>query len=213
MSREDWPHFRCLTFHDSRFTIHVMPTATFLKSATNLEQLPQDTKPHIAMVGRSNVGKSSLINHLSNQKGLARVSSEPGRTQTINLFNVDGRFYLVDLPGYGFAKNSKAKREDFAGMLRDYLWQAEQLKLVLLIIDARIGPTDLDRDMLAYLASGRIPVALIINKIDKLSNSESIQLQRMLEATYPQINFIPHSNVTGQGRGEIWQAIEQAVRT
>lgn len=189
-----------------------MPTATFLKSATRLEDLPQDSKPHIAMVGRSNVGKSSLINHLSNQKNLARVSAEPGRTQTINLFNVDGRFYLVDLPGYGFAKTSKAKREDFAGMLRDYLWQTEKLKLVLLIIDARIGPTDLDRDMLAYLASGRIPVALIVNKIDKLSNSESIQLQRMLEATYPQINFIPHSNVTGQGRGEIWQTIEQAVR-
>lgn len=190
-----------------------MPTTTFIKSATNLEQLPQGNKPHVAMVGRSNVGKSSLLNALANQKGLARVSAEPGRTQTINLFDVDGRFYLVDLPGYGFAKTSKAKREDFAGMLRDYLWQAQQLCLVLLIIDARIGPTDLDRDMLEYLASGKIPVAIIVNKIDKLSNSESINLQRMLESTYPQINFIPHSSITGQGRGEIWQVIEQAVRT
>lgn len=190
-----------------------MLTATFLKSATKLEELPQNDRPHIAMVGRSNVGKSSLLNHLAGQKGLARVSSEPGRTQTINLFDVDKRFYLVDLPGYGFAKTSKAKRQDFSGMLRDYLWQAEQLKLVLLIIDARIGPTDLDRDMLAYLDSGRIPVALIINKIDKLSNSESIQLQRTLESTYPQINFLVHSNVTGVGRGEIWQTIEKAVRT
>lgn len=188
-----------------------MPT-TFLKSATNLEQLPTDTKPHIALVGRSNVGKSSLLNHLTGEKGLARVSAEPGRTQTINLFNVDNRFYLVDLPGYGFAKTSKAKRQDFAGMLRDYLWQAEQLRLVLLIIDARLGPTDLDRDMLGYLASGKIPVVMVVNKIDKLSNSESINLQRKLEAEYPYLPFIPHSNVTGKGRGEIWDTIEQVVR-
>ena len=189
-----------------------MLVATFLKSATNLEELPKGNKPHIAMVGRSNVGKSSLLNHLANKKNLAHVSAEPGRTQTINLFDVDGRFYLVDLPVYGFAKTSNARRQDFAGMLRDYLWQAEQLKLVLLIIDARIGPTDLDRDMLAYLASGKIPVTLIVNKIDKLSHSESINLQRTLESTYPHLAFIPHSNVTGAGRGEIWQAIERAVR-
>jgi GTP-binding protein len=185
---------------------------TFLKSATKLEELPADNKPHVALVGRSNVGKSSLLNHLTNQKGLARVSAEPGRTQTINLFNVDSRYYLVDLPGYGFAKTSKAKRQDFAGMLRDYLWQAQQLCLVLLIVDARIGPTDLDRDMLAYLASGKIPVVMIVNKIDKLSNSESINLQRHLEANYPQLPFIPHSNVSGKGRGEILDTIERAVR-
>lgn len=186
---------------------------TFLKSATKLEELPNDNKPHIAFVGRSNVGKSSLLNHITGQKDLARVSAEPGRTQTINLFNVDGRYYLVDLPGYGFAKTSKAKRQDFAGMLRDYLWQAQQLRLVLLMIDARIGPTDLDRDMLEYLAAGKIPTLLIVNKIDKLSNSESINLQRMLESQYPQISFIPHSNVTGKGRGEILDVIEQMVRS
>jgi GTP-binding protein len=186
--------------------------ATFVKSATRLADLPQDTKPHIAFVGRSNVGKSSLLNSLTKQKNLAHVSAQPGRTQTINLFDVDRRFYLVDLPGYGFAKTSKAKRQDFAGILRDYLWQTQQLKLVLLIIDARIGPTDLDRDLLGYLASGKIPVTLVVNKIDKLSNSESIQLQRMLEATYPHLTFIPHSNITGVGRGEIWQTIERTVR-
>lgn len=185
---------------------------TFLKSVTRLEDLPTGNKPHIAFVGRSNVGKSSLLNDLANQKNLARVSAEPGRTQTINLFDVDGRFYLVDLPGYGFAKTSKAKREDFSGMLREYLWQATNLKLVLLIIDARIGPTDLDRDMLAYLESGRIPVALIANKIDKLSHSESINLQRQLEATYPQIPLIPHSSVTSTGKGEILHTIEQTIR-
>lgn len=186
--------------------------ATFLKSITDLEQLPKGLKPQIAMVGRSNVGKSSLLNHLTGQKGLARVSSEPGRTQTINLFDVDGRFFLVDLPGYGYAKASKTKREGFASLIRDYLWQAQQLKLVLLIIDGRIGPTDLDREMLAYLESGRIPVAMIVNKIDKLSTTEFVGLMRKLETDYPNLTLLPHSNVTGKGRGEIRQIIDQTVR-
>jgi len=188
-------------------------TVTFLKSVTELEELPKNDKPHIAMVGRSNVGKSSLLNNLTHQKNLARVSSTPGRTQTINLFEVDHQFLLVDLPGYGFAKTSKEKRQGFSDMIHDYLWQTQQLKLVLLIIDARVGPTDLDKDMLAYLESGRIPVALIVNKIDKLPYSESVQLLRALEANYSTIPVIPHSNVTGKGRGEILEAIEQSIHS
>lgn len=187
-------------------------TVTFLKSVTQLEEIPKNNKPHIAFVGRSNVGKSSLLNNLTNQKDLAHVSSEPGRTQTINLFDVGGRFLLVDLPGYGFAKTSKAKRQGFSDMIHDYLWQTQQLKLVLLIIDARIGPTDLDKEMLAYLESGRIPVTIIANKIDKLSHTEATQLLRTLAATYPIIPAIPHSNVTGKGRGEIWDTIERVIR-
>ena len=186
---------------------------TFVKSLTRLEDLPRDSRPHVALVGRSNVGKSSLLNHLAGQKGLARVSAEPGRTQTINLFDVEGRAYLVDLPGYGFAKTSKAKREAFSGMVREYLWQATALRHVFLIIDARIGLTDLDHDMFEYLSSGKIPTTIIVNKIDKLSHSESIQLLRRLESESPQTDFIPHSNVTGKGRGEIWQILEQTARS
>lgn len=187
-------------------------TATFLKSATNPDEFPQSDKPQIAMVGRSNVGKSSLLNHLISQKGLARVSAEPGRTQTINFFNVDGRFFLVDLPGYGFAKTPKEKHEIFAGMIDDYLRQTPQLKMVLVIIDARRGLTDLDRDMLAYLDSGGIAVTVIVNKLDKLSKAESLILKRRLLAEEPGVSFIYHSNVTGKGRGEILEAIERAVR-
>ncbi|MFA5936115.1 MAG: ribosome biogenesis GTP-binding protein YihA/YsxC [Patescibacteria group bacterium] len=185
---------------------------TFVKSATRLEDLPQGKKPHVAMVGRSNVGKSTLLNSLTGQKGLARVSSTPGRTQMMNVFDVDGRYFLIDLPGYGYAKAPKALRNGFAGMIHDYLWQVQQLKLVLLIIDARIGPTDLDREMVEYLASGTIPVVMIINKIDKLSNSEAVNIVRHLQTTYPNMTLIPHSSVSGKGRGEIVQEMEKAVR-
>jgi GTP-binding protein len=183
---------------------------TFLKSATRIEELPEGNKTHIAFVGRSNVGKSSLLNDLAGTKGLARVSSEPGRTQMINIFDVDNRFFLVDLPGYGYAKASKAKRDRFNDMVRDYIWQAQQLKLVILVIDARIGPTDLDRDMMAYLESGKIPFAIIANKIDKLSRSESINLVRSLRSEHQHATILPHSSVTHEGKGEIWHAITSA---
>ena len=187
-------------------------TTTFLKSIVKLEELPTDEKPQVAFVGRSNVGKSSLLNNLTGQVGLAKVSAEPGRTQTLNLFSVDSRYYLVDLPGYGFAKTSKAKREGFGELIREYLWQTQALRLVLLIIDARIGPTDLDREMMEYLQSGSIPFSIIVNKIDKLSRTESDRLMRSLEANLPGVTLLFHSNVTGQGLGEIRQTIEQVVR-
>src|SRR5690349_474674 len=116
---------------------------TFLKSAPHIEDLPESNKPHIAFVGRSNVGKSSLLNDLAGTKGLAKVSSQPGRTQMVNLFDVDNRFFLVDLPGYGYAKASKTARDRYSDLIRDYLWQAHQIRLVVLVIDSRLGPTDL----------------------------------------------------------------------
>lgn len=186
--------------------------ANFVKSATKLEDLPQDNRPHVAMVGRSNVGKSTLLNCLTNQHKLARVSAAPGRTQTINLFDVDRRFYLVDLPGYGYAKTSKLKRGDMSEMIRDYVWQTPELKLVLLILDARTGPTDIDLEMLSFLRQGQIPLTVIVNKMDKLSQSESVKLVRKIEADFPGLAYIQHSSLTGKGRNEIWAAITQAVR-
>jgi GTP-binding protein len=184
----------------------------FLKSASKCTELPKSDKPHIALVGRSNVGKSSLLNHLIHQKGLAYESAQPGRTQFMNVFEVNHRFFLIDLPGYGFAKGSKMKREGFGDIVRDYLWEASQLKLVLLLVDARLGPTALDRDMIAYLESNQIPFVLIVNKIDKLSHSESIALFQRLEASHPSLLLIPHSTITNKGSGEIRQAIERAIR-
>lgn len=185
---------------------------TFIKSLTDLKDFPKTDKPQIVMVGRSNVGKSSLLNHLTGQKNLARVSSTPGRTQTINLFDVDNKYFLVDLPGYGFAKASKVKRVAFEGMLNDYLRDAQNLKLALVIVDARLGPTYIDHQMFDFLNECNVPFSIIANKIDKLSQSELVALKRKFETDFPSIMVILHSNVTGKGRGEIQQAIEMALK-
>ncbi len=186
--------------------------ATFVKSITQLIDLPDDDKPQIALVGRSNVGKSSLLNQLTDQKGLARASAEPGRTQTINVFDVDGRFYLIDLPGYGFAKASKVKRVGLRGMISDYISEAPQLKLVLLILDARRGFTELDLEVAGYLEAHSIPYALVVNKIDKLSKSEYSSLAKKIALSHPGVPIIPSSNVTRVGRGQIRQTIEEVIR-
>lgn len=186
--------------------------ATFLRSAVTLDQLPDDDKPHIAFVGRSNVGKSSVLNRLTGTKGLARESAEPGCTRTINIFDVDGHSYLIDLPGYGYAKASKAQRESLSDMIFEYLSEARQLKMVLVIVDARRNVNDLDREMIAFLESRNIPFALILNKMDKLSQSETVHLQRSLASDYPDIPTFPHSSVTGRGLIELRQAIELAMR-
>jgi GTP-binding protein len=182
---------------------------TFIKSLTNLNDLPKSDKPHIAFIGRSNVGKSSLINHLARQKNLARVSSESGRTQTINLFDVDHHYFLVDLPGYGFANVSKEKQQGFSRLIHEYLFDTKQLKLIFLIIDARIGPTELDHNMMDLLAGFETPVVMILNKADKLKRSEIAQLTKTIQSEYPGLQMIPHSSLSALGRGEILQMIKQ----
>jgi len=187
-------------------------SATFIKCLTNIKDLPIGNKPHVAIVGRSNVGKSSLINHLVMQKGLARVGASPGRTQTINLFEIDKRYFLVDLPGYGFAKMSKNKRSGFIDMISHYLDRAPDLKLVLLIVDASIPPTDLDHEMLVFLQASGIPTVVVLNKIDKLSKNQAVVLTKKFKADFPDNKCITHSTFTSKGRGEIWEVIDQAVR-
>ncbi|MDD5251604.1 MAG: ribosome biogenesis GTP-binding protein YihA/YsxC [Patescibacteria group bacterium] len=186
--------------------------AKFLKSVVNAADIPETNRPQIAMVGRSNVGKSSLINHLAGAKNLARTSSEPGLTQTINLYEFDGRYLLVDLPGYGFHRAKRAKSEGFGPMIADYLSNADRLKLVLLIVDARLGLTDRDHYVLRQLQEQEIPLVVIVNKVDKISNSDVTLALRRLKTEYPGVEFIPHSTVTGKGLGEIRDAIERTVR-
>lgn len=190
-----------------------MIQAVFLKSIVDLRDVPEGDKPHIALIGRSNVGKSSLINHLTQQKSLAHVSTTPGRTRTINIYNVNKRFYLVDLPGYGFAKTAKDRQDGFSVMIKDYLENAKHLALVILIIDANLGPTDLDMQMLAYIQSLDLPMLMIANKIDKLSKLEEKALLDTLVSPYPDIPILPHSTQSGKYRGQIWEAIERAVRS
>lgn len=186
--------------------------ATYIKSLVKIEDLPIGKKPHIAFVGRSNVGKSSLINHLAQQRNLARTSSEPGRTQTINVFDVDKRYFLIDLPGYGYAKRSKAKRDDFAEIISDYLSGVDRLKLIFVIIDARVGLTDLDRLMLGELASCDAHVVMILNKAEKLSRSDIGRLTQTVQNEYPGLETIAHSSMSKLGRGEILEAIDKILR-
>lgn len=186
--------------------------AKFLKSAIRAADIPESDKPQIAMVGRSNVGKSSLINHLAGTKGLARTSSTPGLTQTLNLYEFDNRFLLVDLPGYGFSRADRSEDGGFAGMIGDYLSESKNLKLVLLIIDGRHGMTDRDDYVFEQLRKQRMPFVVVFNKIDKLSNSAAAIALRKAQAKHPKVKFIAHSTVSSTGLGEIREAIEQAMR-
>lgn len=189
-----------------------MLPAAFVKSITSLEDLPEEDRPQVAMIGRSNVGKSSFVNHLTGQKVLARVSSQPGRTQTINFYRIDRRFFLVDLPGYGYAKPTKTKRVGFSDMIHDYLGRAPNLALVLLIVDAYVGPTELDLETLAFLRSLNRPVAIVAGKIDKLTPSKASAFVKKLAKEYPDVQVLPHSITTAKYRSDIWKAIEAAVK-
>jgi GTP-binding protein len=189
-----------------------MISATYHSSAVNLDGLPKEKKPHVAMVGRSNVGKSSMINHLTARKSLARVSSKPGRTQTINMYEINEKFFLVDLPGYGFARQSVHQREKFADMILDYLKDSPHLKLVLLIIDARIPLSALDAEMLGWLQENNIPFVLIANKMDQLKRNDVVKLHAALAEKYPGVKVLEHSVDSAKNKNEIWHEIEKAVK-
>lgn len=141
--------------------------ARFLQSTTEVASCPPANYPEYAFIGRSNVGKSSLINAITQQKDLAKTSSKPGKTQTINHFMVNEKWYLVDLPGYGFARISQTEREKWQKMIRAYLKQRENLMCVFLLIDSRLEPQQADVDFLQWLGENQIPVALVFTKADK----------------------------------------------
>lgn len=144
----------------------------FVKSASKPSEFIVDELPQVAIVGRSNVGKSSLINMLANNKKMAKTSSTPGRTRLVNYFDIDGKVYLVDLPGYGFAQASKNIKKEWDRVLDDYFNNTHNLKLVLLLIDSRHLPSELDVMMLNYLVELNIPYQIILTKTDKLSRNE-----------------------------------------
>lgn len=186
--------------------------ATFVKSLTDLKDLPVVSRPQVALVGRSNVGKSSLINRLIGQKALARVSATPGHTKTINFYEVDRRYFLVDLPGYGYTKMPKDLRDEFGTMMHDYVEHAQDLVLVLLMIDARRGMAEADHQMQAILATAKIPTVMVLNKIDKLNRLQADELVRTITAMYPGLKVIAHSSSSNIGRGEILEEIRRATR-
>ena len=176
--------------------------------------LPQNNRPEIAFAGKSNVGKSSLINGLLNRKSLARTSAQPGKTQTINFYNINDAMYLVDLPGYGYAKASQSQREQWGQMIERYLHGSKQLKTVFLLIDIRHEPSANDRQMYEWISyQGYAPI-IIATKLDKINRSQvqkQIKLIRDGLLVKPGTKILPFSAQTKQGREEIWQVMDSLV--
>ena len=175
--------------------------------------LPENDKPEIAFAGKSNVGKSSLINKLVQRKALARVSATPGKTATINFFKLK-EFRLVDFPGYGYAKVSKGEKRRWADLVEGYFEQERNLKLIVQILDIRHAPTKDDVNMLEYLYHYNLPFVVVLTKLDKLKKSQiQPQLDNFKEilSAYDGVKFIPFSSQTGEGKEDVQKIIEEYV--
>jgi GTP-binding protein len=185
-------------------------SARFVKSAKQANDFPKDRKPEIAFCGRSNSGKSSLLNALTNSHGLARTSSSPGRTQLINFFLV-GQTYYVDLPGYGYAKVPKGIRDTWGEMVEGYLRNREPLKLAIMLVDSRIPPTDSDRTMKEWLDHFGIPNLVVLTKSDKISRNELTKAQRICAETLQTKEIIAFSAITDFGKEAVLKKIRDAI--
>lgn len=173
--------------------------------------LPQNTKPEIAFAGKSNVGKSSLINALMNRKSYARISATPGKTQTINFYNINEEMYLVDLPGYGYAKVSEKEKQKWGQLIEKYLHGSSQLKAVFLLIDIRHDPSANDKMMYDWVVAQGYQPIIIATKLDKIKRSQIDKHLKMLRTglgLVPGTRIIPFSAMTKQGRDEIWELVE-----
>ncbi|MDX6152074.1 MULTISPECIES: ribosome biogenesis GTP-binding protein YihA/YsxC [Marinococcus] len=183
-------------------------------SAVSPKQYPEGGLPEIALAGRSNVGKSSFINSLLARKNLARTSSKPGKTRTLNFYNIEDRFLFVDVPGYGYAKVSKSERAAWGEMMEEYLKSRDVLKAAFMIIDFRHEPTKDDIAMYDYLKFHELPVVIIATKADKITkNKRPRHLKRVKETLKlkPEDQTVVFSAETAQGKDEAWRAIEQFI--
>ncbi|MGD6816750.1 ribosome biogenesis GTP-binding protein YihA/YsxC [Metabacillus sp. 84] len=187
-------------------------TSEIVISAVKPEQYPDAGLPEIALAGRSNVGKSSFINKLLNRKNLARTSSKPGKTQTLNFYIINEVLHFVDVPGYGFAKVSKSERDAWGRMIETYLTNREELKAVVLIIDVRHKPTNDDQMMYGFLKHYSIPVIVVATKADKIPKSKWQKHVKIVEETldlYEEDSIVLFSSETGKGKDEAWGAIKR----
>jgi GTP-binding protein len=188
--------------------------ARFVKSAVTVEDRPLPRLPEVAFSGRSNVGKSSLLNVLLRRRRLALTSARPGKTQLLNFFDVGGACYFVDLPGYGFARAPARLRRTWGPMVKGYLRGSAELRGVVQLVDARHGPFDQDRAMLAFLAETGLPTLVVLTKVDKLAPTARRERLGELAAELgldDDEQLVPFSAVTREGRGEILTAIEDLV--
>lgn len=186
-------------------------SAEFIKSAVWPPQYPPAVMPEIAFVGRSNVGKSSLMNTLAGRKKLAKTSNTPGRTQLINFFTINDKISFVDLPGYGFAKVSRSVKKDWGDMMEAYLRERQNLAMVILILDIRRDPSADDLSLRDWLEYYRIPYIAVLTKSDKLSNNQAIGRQRLIKKALgvnAANSSILFSAKTQKGKEELWQFLE-----
>lgn len=177
-------------------------------------KLPENIHPEVAFAGKSNVGKSSLINGLMNRKSLARTSSQPGKTQTINYYNINDAIYFVDLPGYGYAQANEKVKAQWGKMIEDYLHRSKQLKAVFLLIDIRHAPSENDRIMYAWIRRMGFEPIIIATKLDKINRSQiqkQIKLIRTTLEAGKETIIIPFSATTKQGREEIYEIIDRII--
>lgn len=177
-------------------------------------KLPENLLPEFAFAGKSNVGKSSLINGLMNRKSYARTSSQPGKTQTINFYNINEQLYFVDLPGYGYAKVSMELRAKWGKMIERYLKKSEQLKLIFLLVDIRHEPSENDKDMYDWIVHNGFQPIVIATKLDKINRSQIAKQSKLIRTSLKMPKdgiLIPFSAETKQGRDEIWSKIEEML--
>ncbi|MCS6822327.1 MAG: ribosome biogenesis GTP-binding protein YihA/YsxC [Microscillaceae bacterium] len=191
--------------------------AVFVKSSKSIRQCPPADKPEFAFIGRSNVGKSSLINRLTNHKGLAKTSQTPGKTQLINHFLIDDSWFLVDLPGYGYAKVGKEQRTEFENMIKTYLAYRSNLYCVLVLIDSRLEPQKNDLTFLEWLGTNQIPFVIVFTKADKNSKTKlqhNIELfKQKLSETWEELpQMFITSSETGEGCEELGQFLIEVQR-
>jgi GTP-binding protein len=183
--------------------------------AAEEKNFPKTGHPEIVILGRSNVGKSSFINSIMNRKQLAYTSRQPGKTQTLNFYNVNDSFYLVDVPGYGYARVSKAQRESFISMIDEYLFNREPLKLIIQLIDARHLPTKDDLRMFDFLKTLNAPMVLVATKVDKIPKTKRYRQEKEIRNAFGLDDgdgLILYSSVTTQNREIIYEIIDQVIQ-
>ena len=189
-------------------------SATFVISSSNYKQCPDTGLPEYAFIGRSNVGKSSLINMLTRNKGLAKTSVRPGKTQLINHFLINGKWYIVDLPGYGYARTSKTSRGAWQKMTADYFLKRESLVNTFVLIDSRIPPQRIDLEFLSFLGRNGVPLSIVFTKIDKQNQRETMRnihtFKQTLQEEWEQLpEMFLTSSVTGYGRERLLNYIDE----
>ena len=192
----------------------IIKNPRFEISAVKESQYPQNGLPEVVLVGKSNVGKSSFINTMINRKKLARTSSEPGKTRQINFYNMDEKFYFVDLPGYGFSKMSKKEQEQVGNFIEEYLFNRKQIALIIFLVDIRHTPTANDRLMYDYVIRSGLPCMILANKADKIAVTKVPDVASKLQKTLNPIGDIPTFPFSSERRiymDDVWNEIEKYI--